>query len=135
MPDPIKPSPKPSRLDLKRDRDLTITWPDGRVDVWTIAQLRQRCPCAACKIQRTGRDPHQLMQPVAEPQPSETEGTGKRLSLTVASKPIISESDPITVTTAEPVGNYAIRLNFSDGHQSGIFSWAHLRDLSDARYD
>ena len=30
---------------------------------------------------------------------------------------------------AEPVGNYAIRINWSDGHNSGIYSWEHLRRI------
>jgi DUF971 family protein len=30
---------------------------------------------------------------------------------------------------AEPVGNYAIRINWSDGHNTGIYSWEHLRRI------
>lgn len=35
----------------------------------------------------------------------------------------------ISVTRAEPVGSYALRLSFSDGHDRGIFPWSYLRDL------
>lgn len=35
----------------------------------------------------------------------------------------------IAITGAEPVGNYAIRLIFSDGHSSGLFTWETFADL------
>ena len=35
----------------------------------------------------------------------------------------------VTVTAIEPVGHYAIKPVFSDGHESGIFTWAYLREL------
>jgi len=35
----------------------------------------------------------------------------------------------VTVTAIEPVGHYAIKPLFSDGHESGIFTWAYLREL------
>ncbi len=35
----------------------------------------------------------------------------------------------VVVTAVEPVGHYAIRPAFSDGHDSGIFTWAYLRRL------
>jgi len=37
----------------------------------------------------------------------------------------------VAITDIKPVGNYAIQLSFSDGHDSGIFSWAYLRELAD----
>jgi DUF971 family protein len=35
----------------------------------------------------------------------------------------------VEVTGVEPVGNYAVQLNFSDGHNTGIYSWDYLYDL------
>ncbi|MBY8915499.1 DUF971 domain-containing protein [Nitratireductor rhodophyticola] len=43
----------------------------------------------------------------------------------------------VTIIRAEPVGNYAVRLVFSDAHQSGIFTWVYLHELAtqkDARW-
>jgi len=42
----------------------------------------------------------------------------------------INVPDTITITAIEPIGNYAIRLTFSDGHASGIYSWQLLRELA-----
>ena len=36
----------------------------------------------------------------------------------------------VGITAIEPVGNYAIRIVFDDGHDTGIYSWAFLRDLA-----
>ncbi|RIA47537.1 gamma-butyrobetaine hydroxylase-like domain-containing protein [Dichotomicrobium thermohalophilum] len=35
----------------------------------------------------------------------------------------------VKITRIEPVGNYAVKLVFSDGHDTGIFSWSYLRKL------
>ncbi|MFW6092946.1 MAG: gamma-butyrobetaine hydroxylase-like domain-containing protein [Pseudomonadota bacterium] len=35
----------------------------------------------------------------------------------------------VGITGIEPVGNYAIRLTFDDGHDSGLYSWDYLEDL------
>ena len=34
----------------------------------------------------------------------------------------------VTIGAIEPVGNYAIRISFSDGHDTGLFSWDILHD-------
>lgn len=35
----------------------------------------------------------------------------------------------VAIVGVEPVGNYAVRLRFDDGHDTGLFSWAYLREL------
>lgn len=37
----------------------------------------------------------------------------------------------VSIAAVDPVGNYAVRLTFSDGHNTGLFSWAYLRKLGD----
>lgn len=39
----------------------------------------------------------------------------------------------VQIVSIEPIGNYAIRLTFDDGHDTGIFSWTYLRELWDQR--
>ena len=44
----------------------------------------------------------------------------------------------VAITQITPVGNYALRLTFDDGHNSGLFSWETLADLAhnqQARWD
>jgi DUF971 family protein len=38
----------------------------------------------------------------------------------------------LTITTVEPIGNYGIRLAFSDGHDRAIFPWAYLAEIATA---
>lgn len=39
----------------------------------------------------------------------------------------------VAIAAIDPVGNYAVRLTFSDGHNTGLFSWTYLRRLGDER--
>jgi DUF971 family protein len=41
----------------------------------------------------------------------------------------------VKITRIEPVGNYAVKLVFSDGHATGIYSWSYLRKLGRERED
>ena len=44
-------------------------------------------------------------------------------------KTLVPGKASVGIKTLEPVGNYAIRIVFDDGHDTGIFSWAYLREL------
>lgn len=44
-------------------------------------------------------------------------------------KTIVPGKARVGITRLEPVGNYAVRIVFDDGHDTGIFSWAYLREL------
>jgi DUF971 family protein len=39
----------------------------------------------------------------------------------------------VGITAVEPVGHYAVRLKFDDGHDTGLYSWAYLRELGETR--
>ncbi len=121
--------PVPRKLDLKRDERLRVEWTDGGESTFPLAQLRQMCPCASCKMLREGTDPHRLFRPAT---PAEVAGApaGKSLSLSVLPKNFASAADAPTVRSAELVGNYALRLHWSDGHESGIYSFAYLREIA-----
>ena len=45
-------------------------------------------------------------------------------------KTIVSGKGGVGLTEAEPVGNYAVRLIFDDGHDTGIYTWSYLRELA-----
>jgi DUF971 family protein len=43
----------------------------------------------------------------------------------------------VRILRAEPVGNYAVRIVFDDGHDTGLYTWDYLRELGehkDARW-
>ena len=48
-------------------------------------------------------------------------------------KKIVSGRRHVKIEAVEPVGHYAIRIVFDDKHDSGIYSWAYLRELGDTQ--
>ncbi|MFG0326060.1 MAG: gamma-butyrobetaine hydroxylase-like domain-containing protein [Phycisphaerales bacterium JB037] len=100
----------PESLDLKKDRGLTIQWADGTSSYYTIAYLRKMSPSADMRNLR-----EQL----------------EKNPLTVL--PSSAARGAVTARDAELVGNYAIRITFSDGHGSGIYSFEYLRSIDPAR--
>ena len=112
MPDPA-PSGRPQHLDLKKDQGLTVTWDDGTRSFYPIPYLRRMSPSAEARMLR--------------------EEMAKN-PLTVLPDSASSTSDaPLTATGAELVGNYAVRILFSDGHRTGIYSWDYLRQIDPQR--
>jgi DUF971 family protein len=97
----------PIRLDLKKDKQLEIDWQDGRKCVYPLALLRSLCPCAQCRQQRD-------------------EQARNRRKLTILPG---NYTGPIRVVDARMVGNYAIQIEWSDQHASGIYSFEYLRDI------
>lgn len=43
--------------------------------------------------------------------------------------PTPASSGPLSATSATLVGNYAVRIQFSDGHDTGLYSWKYLREI------
>ena len=111
----------PARLNLKKTEQLEIDWSDGLQSVYPLAYLRSMCPCATCKMQREGTNPHDI-SPAAQ--------TKRKPLLTILPG---NYSGPLTVEHAELVGNYALRIDWSDQHSCGIYSFQYLRDISRER--
>jgi DUF971 family protein len=101
VPDPITPT----AIHLKKTEALLITWADGHQSVLPLRMLRKFCPCAGCQ--------------------------GERDILGRTLMPIVKTTydGPITATGGELVGNYAMRIDWSDGHAAGIYTFAYLRQL------
>ena len=84
---------------------LRILWDDGHESRYAYAALRQACPCATCREQRAQqqRNPFQVLTTVTT-----------------------HEVEPVQLST---VGNYALNIEWSDGHRTGIYPWDMLRAL------
>jgi DUF971 family protein len=103
--------PKSVKVNLTAGTGMEIAWKDGHSSSYSFAFLRDACPCALCDDERgkSGRkagDPPQLTPgqlPMFKP-------TAKPLSV-------------------EGIGKYAIKFNWNDGHQLGIYSWQFLRQV------
>ncbi len=97
----------PTHLDLKRDRGLTVQWADGSSNFYPIKHLRRMSPSAESKMLREELEKNPL-----------------------AVMPSSGNTGTLTATGMELVGNYAIRIRFSDGHDTGIYSWRYLREIA-----
>jgi DUF971 family protein len=51
----------------------------------------------------------------------------------VRQKRIVPGKRDVGIVGVEPVGNYAVRIRFDDGHDTGIFTWRYLRELADGQ--
>ncbi len=105
----LPPHTTPKRLNLKKDEKLEVEWGDGVKSVYPISYLRTMCPCAMCKTVR-----------------EEQKGKGKSLLRILPG----NFADPILAVGAELVGNYALRIDWSDKHGSGIYSFQYLREIA-----
>ena len=93
-------SMKPREISEGEDK-LRIVWTDGHDSRYSFELLRNNCPCALCV----------------------DEWTGKRKHLMLLLPPGFRALD------VKPVGNYAVKIAWSDGHDSGIYSFSTLREL------
>ena len=83
---------------------LVIVWTDGHRSVYTWRHLRDNCPCAGCREERVQPpDPFRILKP--------------------------NELVPLAPVAMAPVGRYAYKITWSDGHDTGLFTLEHLRAL------
>ena len=83
---------------------LLIVWSDGHRDLFTWGFLREHCPCAVCRVE--AEKPKSLL-PILKPQ----------------------EAQPARPVSMEPVGRYAYKMVWNDGHCTGIYDFEYLLAL------
>lgn len=92
--------PWPSELRVSPDkRQLTVSFTDGESHIFTAEMLRVLSPSA------------------------EVQGHSPEQRVTVPNKANVA------IRQLLPVGNYAVRIVFDDGHDSGLFTWVYLAEL------
>lgn len=95
---------RPIALKKEGDDRLVIEWNDGHRSEYPWAHLRKHCPCAGCKEEQfKPADPFHILKP--------------------------NEIGPLKPVSISPVGYYAYKIVWSDGHDTGLFTLEHLRDL------
>ncbi|MBX3444217.1 MAG: DUF971 domain-containing protein [Planctomyces sp.] len=87
----------------RQDQVLELTWPDGVTQRLPFKRVRFECPCAGCV----------------------NEMTGERM-LRMDSVP-----DDVAPTSLSLTGNYALKIHWSDGHNTGLYAWDVLRRIGD----
>ena len=97
----------PTQLERLADGTLVISWSNGEVRKYTVQELRSRCPCATCRQQSASAGAE--MFPVLSTVGQET----------------------LQIAGMTPMGNYAYAIEFSDGHNTGIYAFPLLRSLGE----
>jgi DUF971 family protein len=98
---------QPTNLELAAPDRLRITWSDGVVREYAVRELRDKCPCATCREKRNAPPPPATSLPILSP----------------------AEAAPLRIAAMKPVGRYAYGIEFSDGHDTGIYTLESLREL------
>jgi DUF971 family protein len=93
---------EPTQIIEESNSQISIKWSDGAESKYSASELRRKCPCAGCVNEWTGE------------------------------KILTNESiaDDLMFNHISIVGRYALNFHFSDGHDTGIFSFNYLRDVS-----
>ena len=106
--EPHDDSTTPRDLKVKtKEQMLIIDWLDGNHSEIPLGALRRQCPCASCRAEREKEDANPLK---------------------------VLKFDPAAVqaTDASLMGNYGLKLRWSDGHDTGIFDFRFLRQVADS---
>ncbi len=114
MPIPIDERRKPAsvKVHVSSGAGIDIAWSDGHASHYDFAFLREQCPCAMCNDERQKKQ--------AEEQPAAP----------VLSSPALPMYKPkLAAKAAHAVGNYALQIDFNDGHATGIYSFDFLRTI------
>ena len=99
------PAIEPKEIKHQDDFTVRIVWADDKSCSYRAAELRRACPCAQCV----------------------NEWTGER----VLKAESISET--IEIKDISIVGRYALNFRWSDGHETGIYSFRYLRELCESQ--
>jgi DUF971 family protein len=95
------PAIEPREIKQNDDYSLSILWADQRRCEYSAVDLRRACPCAQCVNEWTGQ---RMLKPE-------------------------SIAEDTTIKNISVVGRYALNFQWSDNHDTGIYSFRYLRDL------
>jgi DUF971 family protein len=126
MPIPIDARRKPAsvKVHVSSGAGVDITWADGHASHYNFAYLREECPCAMCNDERMKKAAGQ------EKDLQLKKENAPRSAGPVLTSPLLPMYKPkLTAKTAHAVGNYALQIDFNDGHTAGIFSFDFLRTI------
>jgi ATP-binding protein involved in chromosome partitioning len=83
---------------------INISWKDGTKSSIDVYTLRTKCPCAVCVDENSGK---RILKP-------------EQIPLTIKAQSV------------SPVGRYGIKIQFSDGHNTGIYAFSKLKEMSNS---
>lgn len=100
---------KPIQLKVLEKKYLLIKWDGTSESKIELKFLRNECPCALCKGETI------LLKTYRPPQPT------------------MFSPEMYNISRIEMVGEYAVRITWKDGHNTGIYSWDYLQLIEQAQ--
>jgi DUF971 family protein len=126
MPIPIDARRKPAsvKVHVSSGAGVDITLADEHSSHYDFAYLREQCPCAMCNDERMKKAQGQ------EKDAQLKKENAPHAAAMPASSPLLPLYKPrLAAKAAHAVGNYALQIDFNDGHTAGIFSFDFLRTI------
>ena len=99
----------PKQIKIIEKTKLLIKWDDDSETMVGLKYLRDECPCAGCK------------------------GETILLKTYRPAKPASTSPEMYKVKDIQVVGGYAIQITWKDGHNTGIYTWDYLKEISRGR--
>lgn len=134
MPLPIDARKKPTdvKVHVSSGAGVDVTWSDGHTSHYDFAYLREWCPCAMCNEERRKKDEAEQKFAAAGSEASAAGGSTGSAAGSIggfgsAALPIFKPK--ARAKSAKAVGNYALQIEFTDGHSTGIYSFTYLREV------
>jgi len=117
MPTPLDTRKKPAnvKIHVSTGAGVDIIWSDDHASHYDFIYLRENCPCASCNDERA-KKANESPAPV---------GTNAPVSSSVL--PMYKPKPG--ARGAQAIGHYAIKLEFTDGHSTGIYAFDYLRTI------
>ena len=106
----------PEHIAISKSKGIEIDWKDGHHSSFGVEYLRDLCPCATCAGSHG-----------TEPRPKRTSSGSAAQAAPANPFQLYKAKD--RMVNIEPVGNYALRIEWNDGHNTGIYSYDHLRHI------
>ena len=103
--------PEPEHIAISKSKGIRIDWKDGHHSEYPLAYLRDECPCASCTGAH-GTEPQKTSYSQSQP-----------------ANPFKMFTPTLKMLHVEEVGAYAVRIDWSDGHNTGIYSFDYLRRI------
>jgi DUF971 family protein len=122
MPIPLDVRKKPAdvKVHVTDGAGVDIKWADDHVSHYDFTYLRDLCPCAMCDDERRKREQseeHVPASPAGSP------------AIAEAANPLQMFKPRPRARAAKAVGHYALQIDFTDGHGTGIYSFDYLRTI------
>ena len=117
MPTALDTRKKPTnvKIHVSTGAGVDITWTDGHASHYDFIYLRENCPCATCGDERA-KKAAEVPVPAGANAP-------------IASSVLPMYKPKARARSAQAVGHYAIKIDFTDGHSTGIYSFDYLRTM------